>query len=50
MTIPPAGLDQNAEILDVFNCTSELAKTIQSQNWSHIKMQHCQWVCQEITN
>ncbi|BAZ31677.1 hypothetical protein NIES4074_41500 [Cylindrospermum sp. NIES-4074] len=39
MTIPPAGL-HDAEIINVFNRTNELAKEIQSQNWSHIKMQH----------
>ncbi|WP_414569124.1 YggS family pyridoxal phosphate-dependent enzyme [Nostoc sp. CCY 9925] len=39
MTIPPSGLD-NAEILSVFNRCRELAKEIQEQNWSHIKMQH----------
>lgn len=39
MTIPPAGL-HDAEIINVFNHTNELAKEIQSQNWSHIKMQH----------
>ncbi|MDZ8241440.1 MAG: YggS family pyridoxal phosphate-dependent enzyme [Nostoc sp. ChiQUE01a] len=39
MTIPPSGLD-DAEILSVFNRCRELAKEIQEQNWSHIKMQH----------
>ncbi|WP_017653416.1 YggS family pyridoxal phosphate-dependent enzyme [Fortiea contorta] len=39
MTIPPLGLD-NAEILNVFNSTRQLAKEIQQQNWSHIKMEH----------
>ncbi len=39
MTIPPWGLD-NAGILNVFNSTHQLAKEIQNQNWSHIKMQH----------
>lgn len=39
MTIPPAGLD-DGEILNVFNNTNKLAKEIQSQNWSHLKMQH----------
>ncbi|AFY35999.1 YggS family pyridoxal phosphate-dependent enzyme [Calothrix sp. PCC 7507] len=39
MTIPPLGLD-NAGILNVFNSTRQLAKEIQDQNWSHIKMQH----------
>lgn len=37
MTIPPLGLN-DAEILAVFNNTYELAKKIQSQNWSHIKI------------
>ncbi|BAY20872.1 alanine racemase domain-containing protein [Calothrix sp. NIES-2100] len=39
MTIPPLGLNK-AEIFDVFNATSDLAKTIREQNWSQIKMQH----------
>ncbi|MDZ8024947.1 MAG: YggS family pyridoxal phosphate-dependent enzyme [Nostoc sp. SerVER01] len=39
MTIPPSGLN-DAEILSVFNRCRELAKEIQEQNWSHIKMQH----------
>ncbi|MBR8837329.1 MAG: YggS family pyridoxal phosphate-dependent enzyme [Stigonema ocellatum SAG 48.90 = DSM 106950] len=39
MTIPPLGLD-DAEILNVFNRTRELAKEIQEQNWSNIQMQH----------
>jgi pyridoxal phosphate enzyme (YggS family) len=39
MTIPPSGLD-NAEILNVFNSTRQLAKAIDEQNLSHIKMQH----------
>ncbi|MCF2148512.1 YggS family pyridoxal phosphate-dependent enzyme [Desmonostoc muscorum LEGE 12446] len=39
MTIPPSGLD-DPEILSVFNRCRELAKEIQEQNWSHIKMQH----------
>ncbi|MFN6464653.1 MAG: YggS family pyridoxal phosphate-dependent enzyme [Nostoc sp. DedVER02] len=38
MTIPPSGLN-NSEILNVFNLNRELAKKIQEQNWSHIKMQ-----------
>ncbi|HLO89076.1 MAG TPA: YggS family pyridoxal phosphate-dependent enzyme [Nostocaceae cyanobacterium] len=38
MTIPPLGLNE-AEILNVFNHTSNLAKEIQAQHWSHIKMQ-----------
>ncbi|WP_414562940.1 MULTISPECIES: YggS family pyridoxal phosphate-dependent enzyme [unclassified Anabaena] len=37
MTIPPLGLN-DAEILKVFNDTHQLAKKIQSQNWSHIKI------------
>ncbi|MEH2200842.1 YggS family pyridoxal phosphate-dependent enzyme [Nostoc sp.] len=39
MTIPPSGL-KDPEILNVFNLNRELAKEIQEQNWSHIKMQH----------
>ncbi|MBW4453387.1 MAG: YggS family pyridoxal phosphate-dependent enzyme [Nostoc indistinguendum CM1-VF10] len=39
MTIPPSGLN-DPEILNVFNLNRELAKEIQQQNWSHIKMQH----------
>ncbi|QMS91264.1 YggS family pyridoxal phosphate-dependent enzyme [Nostoc edaphicum CCNP1411] len=39
MTIPPSGLN-DSEILNVFNRNRELAKEIQEQNWSHIKMQH----------
>ncbi|MEH2151005.1 YggS family pyridoxal phosphate-dependent enzyme [Nostoc sp.] len=39
MTIPPSGLN-DSEILSVFNRSRELAKEIQEQNWSHIKMQH----------
>ncbi|MEH2433344.1 MAG: YggS family pyridoxal phosphate-dependent enzyme [Nostoc sp.] len=39
MTIPPSGLN-DPEILNVFNLNRELAKKIQEQNWSHIKMQH----------
>lgn len=39
MTIPPLGLN-DSETLNVFNRTHELAKEIQDQNWSHIKMQH----------
>ncbi|MEA5505808.1 YggS family pyridoxal phosphate-dependent enzyme [Halotia wernerae UHCC 0503] len=38
MTIPPQGLN-NAEIFNVFNITRQLAKEIQEQNWSHIKME-----------
>ncbi|MEH2145755.1 YggS family pyridoxal phosphate-dependent enzyme [Nostoc sp.] len=38
MTIPPSGLNA-LEILNVFNLNRELAKEIQEQNWSHIKMQ-----------
>ncbi|MEH2396341.1 YggS family pyridoxal phosphate-dependent enzyme [Nostoc sp.] len=38
MTIPPSGLNA-AEILNVFNLNRQLAKEIQEQNWSHIKMQ-----------
>ncbi|MBE9049320.1 YggS family pyridoxal phosphate-dependent enzyme [Nostocales cyanobacterium LEGE 11386] len=38
MTIPPVGLN-NAEIINVFKNTHKLAKEIQEQNWSHIKMQ-----------
>ena len=39
MTIQPSGLN-DAEILNVFNLNRELAKKIQDQNWSHIKIQH----------
>ncbi|MEH2253547.1 YggS family pyridoxal phosphate-dependent enzyme [Nostoc sp.] len=39
MTIPPSGLN-DSEILSVFKLNRELAKEIQEQNWSHIKMQH----------
>ncbi|HLP89653.1 MAG TPA: YggS family pyridoxal phosphate-dependent enzyme [Nostocaceae cyanobacterium] len=39
MTIPPLGLN-DVEILDVFNSTRELAKDIEGQRWTHIKMQH----------
>ncbi|MEH2332878.1 YggS family pyridoxal phosphate-dependent enzyme [Nostoc sp.] len=39
MTIPPSGLN-DSEILSVFNLNRELAKEIQEQNWSNIKMQH----------
>ena len=39
MTIPPSGLN-DPEILHVFNLNRELAKKIQEQNWSQIKMQH----------
>ena len=38
MTIPPLGLEAE-EILNVFNSTYELARTIRSQNWSNITMQ-----------
>ncbi|MEH1937946.1 MAG: YggS family pyridoxal phosphate-dependent enzyme [Nostoc sp.] len=38
MTIPPSGLN-DSEILSVFNLNRELAKEIQEQNWSEIKMQ-----------
>ncbi|GAX37413.1 YggS family pyridoxal phosphate-dependent enzyme [Nodularia sp. NIES-3585] len=37
MTIPPLGLN-DAEIIDVFNNTYQLAQEIQKQNWSHLKM------------
>jgi PLP dependent protein len=39
MTIPPLALN-NAEILSVFNSTQNLAKEIQEQNWSHLKIEH----------
>ena len=39
MTIPPSGLN-DSEILSVFNLNRELAKEIQEQKWSQIKMQH----------
>ncbi|MDZ8257372.1 YggS family pyridoxal phosphate-dependent enzyme [Nostoc sp. ChiQUE01b] len=39
MTIPPSGLN-DSEILNVFNLNRKLAKEIQEQNWSQIKMQH----------
>ncbi|MDZ7959243.1 MAG: YggS family pyridoxal phosphate-dependent enzyme [Aulosira sp. DedQUE10] len=39
MTITPLGLNE-AEILNVFNTTCDLAKTIRDQHWSHIQMQH----------
>ncbi|MBD2448382.1 YggS family pyridoxal phosphate-dependent enzyme [Nostoc sp. FACHB-152] len=39
MTIPPLGLD-DAEIVDVFNSTRDLAKEIQLQNWQNLKLQH----------
>ncbi|MEH1976672.1 MAG: YggS family pyridoxal phosphate-dependent enzyme [Nostoc sp.] len=39
MTISPSGLN-DSEILSVFNLNRQLAKKIQEQNWSHIKMQH----------
>ena len=38
MTIPPLGLNET-QTIDVFNNTSDLAKEIQKQNWSHLKMQ-----------
>ncbi|MEH2444921.1 MAG: YggS family pyridoxal phosphate-dependent enzyme [Nostoc sp.] len=38
MTIPPSGLNA-PEIFNVFNLNRQLAKEIQEQNWSHIKMQ-----------
>ncbi|MEC4813861.1 MAG: YggS family pyridoxal phosphate-dependent enzyme [Scytonema sp. PMC 1069.18] len=38
MTIPPLGLN-DTETLNVFHRTRKLAKEIQEQNWSHIKMQ-----------
>lgn len=38
MTIPPLGLN-DSEIFNVFECTRELAKKIQQQNWSNIQMQ-----------
>lgn len=38
MTIPPLGLN-DSEILNVFECTRELAQKIQQQNWSNIQMQ-----------
>lgn len=38
MTIPPSGLNA-PEILNVFKLNHQLAKEIQEQNWSHIKMQ-----------
>jgi PLP dependent protein len=37
MTIPPLGLNE-ARIKDVFNSTYKLAKEIDEQNWSHLKM------------
>ena len=37
MTIPPLGLNET-ETLCVFNDTADLAKKIQQQNWSHLKM------------
>lgn len=39
MTIPPLGLD-DAEILNVFNSTRDLAKEIQLQNWQNIQLEH----------
>jgi hypothetical protein len=38
MTIPPLGLNES-EVLQVFIDTSNLAKQIQQQNWSNIKLQ-----------
>jgi pyridoxal phosphate enzyme (YggS family) len=38
MTIPPLGLN-DSEILNVFECTRELAQKIHQQNWSNIQMQ-----------
>lgn len=38
MTIPPLGLN-DAEILNLFERTRELAAKIQQQNWPHIQMQ-----------
>ncbi|WGV23763.1 YggS family pyridoxal phosphate-dependent enzyme [Halotia branconii] len=38
MTIPPLALS-NTEILSVFNSTRKLAKEIQEQSWSHLKME-----------
>jgi pyridoxal phosphate enzyme (YggS family) len=37
MTIPPLGLNE-AQIMNVFNTTYKLAKEIDQQNWSHLKM------------
>lgn len=37
MTIPPLGLNE-AETMDVFKSTYKLAKEIEQQNWSHLKM------------
>jgi PLP dependent protein len=37
MTIPPSGLNK-PEILSVFHQTRELAKEIEQQNWSHMRM------------
>lgn len=37
MTIPPLGLNE-AQIMAVFNTTYKLAKEIDQQNWSHLKM------------
>ncbi|KZL50489.1 YggS family pyridoxal phosphate-dependent enzyme [Nodularia spumigena] len=37
MTIPPLGLNDD-ETIGVFNNTHKLAKEIQKQNWSHLKM------------
>ncbi|MEA5513349.1 YggS family pyridoxal phosphate-dependent enzyme [Nodularia sp. UHCC 0506] len=38
MTIPPLGLNET-ETMNVFNDTAKLAREIQQQNWSHLKMQ-----------
>ena len=38
MTIPPVGLEDN-EILNLFKQTQALASTIQTQEWTHLKMQ-----------
>jgi pyridoxal phosphate enzyme (YggS family) len=37
MTIPPLGLNE-AQIMNVFNTTYKLAKEIDQQNWSHLKI------------
>jgi hypothetical protein len=38
MMIPPLGLT-DAELLDLFQQTCQLARTIQDQHWSHIKIE-----------